>query len=241
MKLLIIRHGEPDYSIDSLTEKGWREAEFLSKRLEKLDIKAIYSSPLGRAKDTASATLKKLGREFDGVFDWLREFPPSIVKPNRKGVCWDWLPSDWTAVDEFYDKDKWHGVPVMTDSDVKEQYDRVTEGFDKLLAQHGYVREGRYYRAENPNNDTIVLFCHFGLECVLLSHLMGVSPMTLWHGMCAAPSSVTTVVTGERREGIAYFRMSSFGDVSHLFAEGEEPSFAARFCEMYTNQNETHD
>ncbi len=27
MKLLIVRHGDPDYSIDSLTPKGWREAE----------------------------------------------------------------------------------------------------------------------------------------------------------------------------------------------------------------------
>ena len=25
MKLLIVRHGDPDYTIDSLTEKGWRE------------------------------------------------------------------------------------------------------------------------------------------------------------------------------------------------------------------------
>ena len=33
MKLLIVRHGDPDYTIDSLTEKGWREAEFLSERL----------------------------------------------------------------------------------------------------------------------------------------------------------------------------------------------------------------
>ena len=32
MKLLIVRHGDPDYSIDSLTEKGWREAELLSKK-----------------------------------------------------------------------------------------------------------------------------------------------------------------------------------------------------------------
>ena len=24
MKLIIIRHGDPDYSIDSLTEAGWR-------------------------------------------------------------------------------------------------------------------------------------------------------------------------------------------------------------------------
>ena len=32
MKLLIVRHGDPDYSIDSLTPKGWREAELLSCR-----------------------------------------------------------------------------------------------------------------------------------------------------------------------------------------------------------------
>ena len=31
MKLLIIRHGEPDYTADSLTEKGWREAELLAE------------------------------------------------------------------------------------------------------------------------------------------------------------------------------------------------------------------
>ena len=59
MKLLIVRHGDPDYSIDSLTEKGWREAELLSKKLSKLDIKDFYVSTMGRAKDTASCTLKK--------------------------------------------------------------------------------------------------------------------------------------------------------------------------------------
>ena len=57
MRLLIVRHGDPDYSIDSLTEKGWKEAEYLSERLSKLDVKDFYVSPLGRAKDTASFTL----------------------------------------------------------------------------------------------------------------------------------------------------------------------------------------
>ena len=33
MKILIVRHGDPDYSIDSLTEKGWKEAEYLSEKL----------------------------------------------------------------------------------------------------------------------------------------------------------------------------------------------------------------
>ena len=40
MKLIIIRHGDPDYSIDSLTPPGWREAEQLADRISKLDVKA---------------------------------------------------------------------------------------------------------------------------------------------------------------------------------------------------------
>lgn len=54
----------------------------------------------------------------------------------------------------------------------------------------------------------------------MLGHLLGISPVVLWHGLCAAPSSVTTLTTEERRDG-AYFRMSSFGDISHLYAGGE--------------------
>ena len=58
MKLLIVRHGDPDYTIDSLTEKGWKEVEFLSEKLSKLDIKDFYVSPLGRAKDCISYSQK---------------------------------------------------------------------------------------------------------------------------------------------------------------------------------------
>lgn len=79
------------------------------------------------------------------------------------------------------------------------------------------------------------------MECVLLSHQLGISPMILWHGFCAAPSSVTTVATEERRKGIAAFRMLSFGDTSHLYAAGRQPSFAARFCETYDNMEQRHD
>ena len=121
-----------------------------------------------------------------------------------------------------------------------ETYRYVIESFDALLAQHGYVRDGEYYRVEKANRDTLVFFCHFGLECVLLSHLMNVSPMILWHNACAAPTSVTTIYTEERRQGIASFRVNSFGDLSHLYAAGEEPAFAARFCETF-DSDERHD
>ena len=124
---------------------------------------------------------------------------------------------------------------------MRDAYRRVTDGLDELLAQHGYRREGGYYRVERANEDTVVLVCHFGLECVLLSHLIGTTPMVLWHGLCAAPSSVTTVYTEERRRGVASFRIASFGDVTHLLAAGREPSFSARFCETYDNLDQRHD
>ena len=60
MKLVIIRHADPDYEKDSLTEKGWREAELLSERISKMEVTDFYVSPYGRAKDTASLTLKKM-------------------------------------------------------------------------------------------------------------------------------------------------------------------------------------
>ncbi|HBY72048.1 MAG TPA: histidine phosphatase family protein, partial [Lachnospiraceae bacterium] len=42
MRILFVRHGEPDYEHDSLTPKGFREAELLADRLEKLKIKDFY-------------------------------------------------------------------------------------------------------------------------------------------------------------------------------------------------------
>ena len=174
MKLLIVRHGDPDYTIDSLTEKGWKEVEFLSEKLSKLDIKDFYVSPLGRAKDTASLTLKKMNRTATEC-DWLREFDVLIDRPDvtdRKIILWDWLPQDWSMDERFYQYDHWFENERLQAADTKKHYDYVTGEFDKLLAEHGYVREGHYYRVEKANNDTIVFFCHSGNRTANASDLL---------------------------------------------------------------------
>lgn len=239
MKLLFVRHGEPDYSIDSLTEKGWREAEYLSERLTKLDIKKFFVSPLGRAKDTAAATLNKLGRTAEEC-GWLREFNIGILRPDkdkRTNIPWDWMPKDWTAYENFYSPDKWWDNEILREAHVKEEYDKVVKSFDGLLAELGYVRSGHLYNAVCPNEDTYVFFCHFGVTCLIAGHLLGVSPMVLWHGTFAAPTSVTAFVTEERQKGAASFRMGSFGDVYHLYAENEPASFSGRFCEIFDSDD----
>lgn len=232
MKIIICRHAEPDYEHDSLTEKGFLEAELLSRRISRLNVKSYYVSPLGRARKTAKFTLEKAGRKAE-TLDWLCEFKGKIKADGGIVQCWDRKPSYWTKQEEYYSPDDWLNVELMKSLNVKKEYEKVCSGLDRLLEKHGYKRNGRLYEAENSNHDTIVLFCHFGVECVILSHILGISPMPLWHNFVALPSSVTTLVTEEREKGIASFRCLGFGDVSHLYSAGEEPSFAARFCECF--------
>ena len=237
MRLLFIRHGDPDYRIDSLTETGKIEAELLAQRMASETVDEWFVSPLGRAKATAEPSLRAAGREAKEC-EWLREFQPLIVRPDsflRKRVAWDWLPSDWLADERFLSESDWRKNERFSSAGVGDSYDWVTEAFDKVLTENGYVREGRFYRVINPNTKTLAFFCHFGVSCVLLSHLMNVSPMILWHGIAIAPASITTVYTEERRKGIASFRATAIGDTAHLYANGRSPSFSARFCEVYGN------
>lgn len=242
MRLLFIRHGDPDYAADALTPTGRREAELLAERIAPMDISEYYVSTMGRAMETARPTLEKAERSAVRC-DWLREFSIGVRRPDREGelsvVPWDWLPQDWSACPALLDREHWHEHPVFAEADLKSAYDRVIAAFEQVLAGHGYVRDGLCYRVERGGSDTLAFFCHFGVSCVLMSRLMNVSPMVLWHGLAMAPSSVTTVYTEERRPGIASFRASAVGDVSHLYARGQAPSFAARFCEVYGNGDRT--
>lgn len=234
MEIIIVRHAEPNYAIDSLTEKGWREAELLSNRISKWDVKDFYVSPLGRAKDTAKATLAKMNREAQ-TLDWLQEFRGEVDYQHTSGGnrCWDLRPSDWTKEPGLYDKEDWIHVPLMQTRNVPEEYTWVTTELDKLLAKHGYVHEGNHFKVMNSNHDRIVLFSHYGVSCVLLAHILGISPVMFWQAFVMQPSSVTSLITEEREEGMAIFRLRMYGDISHLEMGNEEPSFMARYCECF--------
>lgn len=235
MRIWMIRHADPDYEHDCLTEKGNREAEALADYLSARQIDAFYCSPLGRAQKTAEATLEKMGRSAQ-VEDWLKEFPSRIDRPDapgKKSIAWDWLPSDWTEKPEFYEADGWWKEEHMMEGQVKEDYDYVADSLDRLLAEYGYQRQGKVYRVREPNHLTLVFFCHLGVQCVMLSHLWSCSPMVLWHGLCQRAASITEVVTEEREKGTASFRALRLGDVSWLEDRGMEPSFSGRFVECY--------
>ena len=110
MKIIFIRHGAPDYVNDTLTEKGRREAELLSHRVVKWDVKDFYCSPLGRAKDTAAYSMDKLNRTAEEK-DWLREFFYPVKDPatGQDRIAWDFMPEYWTKEPLLYDKDRCSG------------------------------------------------------------------------------------------------------------------------------------
>ena len=258
MRLLLIRHGDPDYEHDSLTDTGKIEAQLLAERMKKERPDAWFVSPLGRARRTAAPSLAALDADAQ-VLDWLEEFPAKLdvnedpylqkafpdTRRREDGsyaprIVWDQLPGAWRNVPEYYDPQKWREMPPALKSDMEWCYERVCKGLDALLAQFGYVRDGGLYRTEQGSNRTIALFCHYGVSCVMLSYLWGVSPFVLWSSLVMAPTSVTELFTEEREKGIAVFRATKVGDISHLYAAGRQPSFAARFCSVYENTGERH-
>ena len=237
MKLLLIRHGDPDYELDSLTPRGMKEAELLAQRLADVSIKEIYVSPKGRAQKTAEFTLRKKQMTAE-TLPWLREFsypiemPQEAREPNSY-ILWNLRPTFCQSVPQLYDPEKWLQVDFIKNSVIPEKYKMVCDSLDELLAKHGYVRDGMFYRVEQGNTDTIAIFCHFALTSILLSHLLNMAPMPLLQQFGCAPSSVTTVVTEECQQGTAQFRCTCYGSTEHLHVGNTAPSSSGLYEEIF--------
>ncbi|WP_242996656.1 histidine phosphatase family protein [Coprococcus sp. AF21-14LB] len=168
------------------------------------------------------------------TLDWLEEFRARVDEPisGRRKVPWDFFPEHWTKDDRYYERDHWTEGDIMT-AEVKDVYEETCQGLDALLESYGYVREGRYYRAERHNDDTIVLFCHMGIIAAMMCHLTGIPMPLLMHGFFLAPTSVSIVQTEERKDDVAYFRCQVFGDTQHLHDANEPISSSGYYAEAF--------
>lgn len=233
MKLIFIRHAEPDYEHDSLTEKGKREAESLVKRVSSWEVTDFYCSPMGRARETAAPTLKAMGRKAE-TKEWLHEFDRIRFTDPVLGipyVMWDRMPEELNAEPAYFDREKWMETKQIKGSGVPAYYAETCRAVDELLQKYGYRRDGLIYRiAPDADRDAVVVcFCHLGVTFAILSHLLNVSPYVLWQGFFIAPASVTVVGTEERDHKNAYFRTERMGDTAHLKDAGEEISYYGLF------------
>lgn len=261
MRLYLIRHGDPDYDRDVLLESGKAEAAALSAVTPSWNLDAIYASPHGRAQETAAIATEALHMPIV-TLDWLREFPAELdlngagpdllsaynnTKLREDGsfcprIMWDILPAYLYRHPEFFHPTAWRDTDLVRRSDMLEKYAGVERGVDRLLLNYGYERRNPgpgepcgepVYTALAANRKHVALFCHFGVTCVILSHLLNISPFALWHTMCAQTSTVTELVTEEREKGVAKWRVLRFGDTGHLVQAGLQPAYIARFAEIY--------
>ena len=240
MRILLIRHAEPDYVHDSLTPKGRREAELLSRRLCAYHIRDFYTSPLGRARETADYTLRALGRTAE-TLDWLAEFRGRYPDPLRgpRALAWDLPPRLLAANPQLLAPDAWADAPLYAGGTVREIWDETVRGVDGLLARYGFRPGGAVWLSDRNTRDTIALFCHFGISMAVLARLIHVSPVLLWQHTLAHPSSLTEVVTEERVSGEVSFRVTRLGDLAHLEAAGEPRSTAGLYPECWTGVDST--
>ena len=175
MKLFFIRHGNPDYARDCLTELGQRQAERAARRIAEEAPARLYTSPQGRARQTAAYAERLLGLTAEPL-PWLRELAwgDGRGEPSAADNPWSMAQAVLDAGGSLAEAD-WRGQGDfphnLVSADVTERY----AALDAFLAEQGYVREGGYYRCARPNADRLALFCHGGVLTAICCHLLGMS------------------------------------------------------------------
>lgn len=220
MRLFIIRHADPDYPNNTITPAGHLEAKALAVRMKRLKPDQIFTSPLGRAQDTARYTADALSMT-PIIQPWMAELSwPGFSYESYQVVPWD-LPGHVIHQSSMkWTHDNWHTFPPLSKPEYLQDFKKLQAASDSFLAQLGYHREGGAYRVVKGHREKIAIFCHGGFGLTWLSHLLLIPLPLMWAGFVLPTSSVTTVLFDERGEGLATPRCLGVGDISHLYEAG---------------------
>ena len=175
MRIIFVRHGEPDYTNDCLTAAGKIQAQRAALRLREEGIGEIWSSPLGRAAETAQ-TAAGLLRLPVRTLDFMREvrWGSTNGKPLlANGHPWD-IVNEMSRQGIDLTRPDWRSSPYFRTNSVTEYVDNVEKGIDEWLAGFGYVREGTGYRhlIEEKEHRTVALFSHGGSSSAAIGHIL---------------------------------------------------------------------
>jgi broad specificity phosphatase PhoE len=221
MRLLIIRHADPDYENDSITPPGHLEAQAVAARLARERIDRMFVSPLGRARATASYSEQRLGMQA-AVLPWTREVPDVGVDLERFGhmAIWD-VPGETIFHEhQVFDDAGWLETTHTRKVAAREKYETIIAGSDGFLAGLGFEREGYRYRVTRENHEQVALFCHNGFALTWLAHLLRIPVLLVWNAFWHAPAAITTVLMEQRSEQWALPRCLAVGEVGHLREAG---------------------
>ena len=171
MRIIFVRHGEPDYALDCLTERGKLQAAAAAERLVREGISEIYASPMGRAQETALYTARRMNLPVT-TLEFMHEI--SWGGPDLPDNGHPWTLSDRMILEDNYDfiGNDWKQHPYFRTNTATDIYDAVTAQFDDFLLTQGYRHCGRRFLCAAENTSTIAVFSHGGSGGCVLAHLL---------------------------------------------------------------------
>lgn len=225
MILYYVRHGDPIYDPDGLTELGFKQADALVDRFKLYGLDEIYVSSSNRARLTAEPTCKALNIT-PTVLDWTNErhaWEELTVKLDGGGKTW-----------VFYDKEylsrlnrpevlalgkEWYTHPLFKDYDFGGGVHRIERETDDFLATLGFKHErgNNRYQVLKKNEKRVALFAHQGFGIAFLSAVLDIPYPYICTHFDLSHSSVTPILfSGENGEYI-YPKTLQVANDSHLF------------------------
>lgn len=225
MLLYYVRHGDPIYSPDSLTDLGSRQAEAVGRRIAMHGIDKIFSSTSNRAVLTATP-LSQIAKKEIIQLDWCNEHHvwQELTATNGDDTFWIWgidpTRSLLNSPEVFALGEKWYEHPGFEEK-VGKGIQRINRETDAFMESLGYVhnRETKTYKALKPNNQRIALFAHQGFSGAFLSSLLDI-PYPLFSTRFDLSHSCVTVIEFPDCEGNHIPTVLQHSNDSHLYHDG---------------------
>ena len=226
MLLYIVRHGDPDYATDSLLPRGVEQAEAVGKHLANMGINRVFTSPLGRAIQTAEPLCRLIGKAYE-IEPWIREIPTRTLAFDGKPRGVHQLPNTYLRSDGMWDWRSSEALqhPGFEGSDLAEQTDFIIRGGADFLERLGYKEDGDNYRILYPNEDRVALFCHGNSLRVWLSHMLKVPLHIFLASFGYTHTGVTVLQFKNNDRGITAPRCLIYNDMTHLHLYGPDTDF----------------
>ncbi len=218
MRILFIRHGHPDYVKNCLTELGREQAKKAAQRLKDEGISEIFSSPFGRAVETASYTAELLSKTIVSL-DFMREIKWGSLDDGelyQSGHPWHLaqhvVSLGYSLMDEAWTKEEAFSKNVVYD-----EIERVADSADAWLETIGYKREGANYRVIGECTDkTVAIFSHGGSSTAFLSHILNIPFFYLCNALSPDFTAVTAIKFSDEKGTLTAPKIEYANDAKHI-------------------------
>ena len=226
MILYYVRHGDPIYDPDSLTELGHKQAAALAKRFSLYGLDEVYSSPSNRAKQTAQPTCEARGLEMK-ICDWADEGLAGVDTgmKNKEG-SFVWSFADREMAEKFNHPSvralgmEWYKHEYFKDFSFGKGMQRISDAVDEFLLSLGYKhdREKCCYHKVGESPERVALFAHHGASMMILSSILDI-PYPTFATRCSIGHTGVTVI-GFGDDAPIYPQVFQHSNDSHLYKEG---------------------